>query len=62
MAPGGGSDEVFERAEPLPGRNGMAETLGLLGCYCAVSMGMKPECVPIPKPNRHFRSTGDPVV
>ena len=31
MAPGGGSDEVFARAERLVGRNGIAEVLALLG-------------------------------
>ncbi|MBM3341615.1 MAG: carboxymuconolactone decarboxylase [Betaproteobacteria bacterium] len=50
MAPGGGSDEVFDRAEKLLGRNGVAEVLGLLGYYSAVSMGMKLHRVPIPKP------------
>ena len=41
MEPGGGSDEIFIRAETLLGRNGIAEVLGLLGYYSAVSMGMK---------------------
>lgn len=50
MAPGAGSDEVFERAEKLLGRNGLAEVIGLLGYYSAVSMGMKLHRVPIPKP------------
>jgi len=50
MAPGGGADEVFERAEKLLGRNGIAEVIGLLGYYSAVSMGMKLHREPIPKP------------
>ncbi len=50
MAPGGGPDEVFERADRLLGRRGIAEVLGLLGYYSAVSMGMKLHRVPIPKP------------
>jgi 4-carboxymuconolactone decarboxylase len=50
MAPGGGSDEVFDRAEKLLGRNGIAEVIGLLGYYSAVSMAMKLHRVPIPKP------------
>lgn len=50
MAPGGGSDEVFDRAEKRLGRNGIAEVVGLLGYYGAVSMAMKLHRVPIPKP------------
>ncbi len=50
MAPGGGSDEVFTRAEKLLGRNGIAEVLGLLGYYSSVSMGMKLHRVPVPAP------------
>lgn len=50
MAPGGGSDEVFERAEKLLGRDGIAEVVGLLGYYSAVSMAMKLHRVPVPKP------------
>jgi 4-carboxymuconolactone decarboxylase len=50
MAPGGGSDEVFDRADKLLGRNGIAEVVGLLGYYSAVAMGMKLHRVPIPKP------------
>ena len=50
MAPGGGPDEVFDRAEKLLGRNGIAEVVGLLGYYSAVSMGMKLHRVPLPKP------------
>ena len=41
MEPGGGSDEVFNCAEKLLGRHGIAEVLGLLGYYSSVSMGMK---------------------
>lgn len=48
MAPGGGSDEVFGRAERLLGRNGLAEVLALLGYYSAVAMAMKLHRVPIP--------------
>ena len=47
MEPGGGSDEVFDRAEKLLGRNGIAEVLGLLGYYSSVSMGMKLHRVPV---------------
>lgn len=50
MAPGGGSDEVFARADKLLGRDGIAEVVGLLGYYSAVSMGMKLHRVPIPTP------------
>jgi 4-carboxymuconolactone decarboxylase len=50
MAAGGGPDEVFDRAERLLGRNGIAEVIGLLGYYSAVSMGMKLHRVPVPKP------------
>jgi 4-carboxymuconolactone decarboxylase len=48
MEPGGGSDEVFGRAERLLGRNGIAEVLALLGYYSSVSMGMKLHRVPVP--------------
>ncbi|MCC6474070.1 MAG: carboxymuconolactone decarboxylase [Burkholderiales bacterium] len=48
MAPGGGSDEVFERAERLLGRDGIAEVLVLLGYYSSVAMGMKLHRVPLP--------------
>lgn len=47
MAPGGGSDEVFNRAEKILGRNGIAEVVGLLGYYSSVSMGMKLHRVPL---------------
>lgn len=50
MAPGGGSDEVFARAEQALGRNGIAEVLALLGYYSAVSMGVKLHRVPVPAP------------
>lgn len=49
MAPGGGSDEVFNRAEQVLGRNGIAEVVALLGYYSAVSMGMKLHRVPVRK-------------
>jgi 4-carboxymuconolactone decarboxylase len=52
MAPGGGSDEVFERAERLLGRNGIAEVIALLGYYSSVAMGMKLHRVPVPAPAR----------
>ena len=39
MEPGGGSEEVFNRAEQVLGRNGIAEVLGLLGYYSSVSWG-----------------------
>ena len=47
MEPGGGSDEVFARAEKLLGRNGIAEVVALLGYYSSVSMGMKLHRVPV---------------
>jgi 4-carboxymuconolactone decarboxylase len=50
MAPGGGSDEVFNRAEQLLGRNGIAEVVALLGYYSAVAMGMKLHRVPVRAP------------
>ena len=49
MTPGGGSDEVYARAEELLGRNGIAEVLALLGYYSAVSMAMNIHRVPLPK-------------
>jgi 4-carboxymuconolactone decarboxylase len=52
MEPGGGSDEVFNRAEQLLGRNGIAEVVALLGYYSSVSMGMKLHRVPIPATRR----------
>lgn len=48
MAPGAGSDEVFDRAERLLGRNGIAEVLALLGYYSAVAMAVKLHRVPVP--------------
>jgi len=48
MAPGGGSDEVYERAEKLLGRDGLAEVLALLGYYSSVAMAMKLHRVPLP--------------
>ena len=47
MEPGGGSDEVFARAEKLLGRNGIAEVIALMGYYSAVAMGMKLHRVPV---------------
>jgi 4-carboxymuconolactone decarboxylase len=47
-APGGGSDEVFERATKLLGRNGLAEAIALFGYYSAVAIAMKLHRVPIP--------------
>jgi len=47
MAPGAGSDEVYNRAEKLLGRNGIAEVLVLLGYYSSVAMGMKVHRVPL---------------
>jgi 4-carboxymuconolactone decarboxylase len=49
MAPGGGSDAVFERAQKTLGRKGIAEVLGLLGYYSSVAMGMKLHRVPLPE-------------
>jgi hypothetical protein len=46
MAPGEGPAEVFERAERILGRNGIAEVLGVLGYYGSVVMGMKLHRVP----------------
>lgn len=48
MAPGGGSDEVYDRAAELLGRDGLAEVLALLGYYSAVAMAMKMHRVPVP--------------
>jgi len=48
MAPGGGSDEVYDRAAELLGRDGLAEVLALLGYYSAVAMAMKLHRVPMP--------------
>jgi len=48
MEPGGGSDEVFQRADRLLGRNGIAEVLALLGYYSSVSMAIKLHRVPVP--------------
>jgi 4-carboxymuconolactone decarboxylase len=48
MEPGGGSDEVFARAEKLLGRNGVAEVIALLGYYSSVAMGMKLHRIPVP--------------
>jgi 4-carboxymuconolactone decarboxylase len=48
MEPGGGPDEVFERADQLLGRNGIAEVLALLGYYSSVSMAIKLHRVPVP--------------
>jgi 4-carboxymuconolactone decarboxylase len=47
MAPGGGSDEVFNRAEEVLGRNGIAEVVALLGYYSSVAMGMKLHRAPL---------------
>ncbi|MSQ53411.1 MAG: carboxymuconolactone decarboxylase [Betaproteobacteria bacterium] len=48
MEPGGGSDEVFARADKLLGRNGVAEVVALLGYYTSVAVGMKLHRVPAP--------------
>lgn len=48
MAPGGGADEVYDRAAELLGRDGLAEVLALLGYYSAVAMAMKLHRVPLP--------------
>jgi 4-carboxymuconolactone decarboxylase len=48
MEPGGGSDEVYARAERLLGRNGIAEVLALLGYYSSVAMAVKLHRVPVP--------------
>jgi 4-carboxymuconolactone decarboxylase len=48
MAPGGGSDEIYDRAAKLLGRDGLAEVLALLGYYSAVAMAMKLHRVPAP--------------
>jgi len=48
MAPGGGSDEVYDRATKHLGREGVAEVLALLGYYSAVAMAMKLHRVPLP--------------
>jgi 4-carboxymuconolactone decarboxylase len=46
--PGPGSDEVFDRAIELLGREGLAEYLCLLGYYSAVAIAMKIHRVPRP--------------
>lgn len=48
MAPGAGPDEVFDRAERLLGRDGIAEVLALLGYYSSVAMAVKVHRVPAP--------------
>jgi 4-carboxymuconolactone decarboxylase len=48
MAPGGGSDEAYDRATKHLGREGVAEVLALLGYYSAVAMAMKLHRVPLP--------------
>jgi len=48
MEPGGGADEVYDRATKLLGRDGLAEVLALLGYYSAVAMAMKLHRVPLP--------------
>lgn len=48
MAPGAGSDEVFDRAERILGRNGIAELVALLGYYSSVAMAVKLHRVPVP--------------
>ena len=48
MAPGGGSDEIYDRAAEILGRDGLAEVLALLGYYSAVAMAMKLHRVPFP--------------
>jgi len=48
MGPDAGPDEVFDRAERLLGRNGIAEVLALLGYYSAVAMGVRLHRVPLP--------------
>ena len=49
MAPGGGDDEVYDRAKELLGREGIAEVLVLLGYYSSVAMAMKLHRVPLPR-------------
>lgn len=48
MQPGAGPDEVFQRAERLLGRNGIAEVLATLGYYSSVAMAVKLHRVPVP--------------
>ena len=48
MAPGGGSDEIYDEAATLLGRDGLAEVLALFGYYSAVAMAMKLHRVPLP--------------
>lgn len=47
-AEGPGSDEVFDRATKVLGRNGLAEVLALFGYYSAVAIAMKLHRVPVP--------------
>ena len=48
MEPGGGSDEVLDRADKLLGHKGIAEVVGLPGYCSSVSMGMNLHRVPVP--------------
>ena len=48
MQPGPGPDEVFDRAERVLGRNGIAEVLALLGYYSSVAMAVKLHRVAVP--------------
>lgn len=48
MALGGGSDEVYDGAAEILGRDGLTEVLALLGYYSAVAMAMKLHRVPLP--------------
>jgi 4-carboxymuconolactone decarboxylase len=48
--PGPGSDEAFDSAVAILGRDGLAEVMCLLGCYSAVAIAMKLHRVPIPPP------------
>jgi 4-carboxymuconolactone decarboxylase len=46
--PGAGSDQAFDSAVAILGRDGLAEVMCLLGYYSAVAIAMKLHRVPIP--------------
>lgn len=53
MAEGSGSDEVFDRAEKLLGRRGIAEVLAVLGYFGMVAMSLKLHRVPVLDDDAH---------
>jgi 4-carboxymuconolactone decarboxylase len=59
MEEGSGSDEVFDRAEKLLGRRGIAEVLALIGYFGMVAMSLKLHRVPLLSDLDHQRITKD---